>query len=46
MSIDAAKAGKDIYCETSVAEGRAMVDASRRVIEQTGNLERSMQLNL
>jgi len=34
MAVDAAKAGKDIYCEkplsSSVAEGRAMVDASRK----------------
>jgi len=31
MAVDAAKAGKDIYCEkplsSSVAEGRAMVDS-------------------
>ena len=47
MSIDAAKAGKDIYCEkplsSSVAEGRAMVDATRKYdrVFQTGSMQRS-----
>ena len=47
MSIDAAKAGKDIYCEkplsSSVAEGRAIVDATRKYdrVFQTGSMQRS-----
>jgi len=47
MAIDAAKAGKDIYCEkplsSSVAEGRAMVDAARKYdrVFQTGSMQRS-----
>ncbi len=47
MAIDAAKAGKDIYCEKpmalSVAEGRAMVLATRKYdrVFQTGNMQRS-----
>jgi predicted dehydrogenase len=45
--VDAAKAGKDIYCEKpmalTVAEGRAMVDATRKYnrVFQTGNMQRS-----
>jgi len=45
--IDAAKAGKDIYCEKplalTVSEGRAMVDATRKYerVFQTGNMQRS-----
>ena len=47
MAIDAAKAGKDIYCEkplsSTVAEGRSMVDAARKYqcIFQTGSMQRS-----
>ena len=47
MTIMAAKAGKDIYCEKplslTVPEGRAMVDAVRQygVVLQTGSHERS-----
>lgn len=47
IAVDAAKAGKDIYCEKpmalTVAEGRAMVDATRKYdrIFQTGNMQRS-----
>ncbi len=47
IAIDAAKAGKDIYCEKpmalTVAEGRAMVDATRKYdrVFQTGNMQRS-----
>lgn len=47
MAVDAAKAGKDIYCEKpmalTVAEGRAMVDAARKYdrVFQTGNMQRS-----
>ncbi len=47
MAIDAAKAGKDIYCEKpmalTVAEGRAMVSAARKYerVFQTGNMQRS-----
>lgn len=47
VSIDAAKAGKDIYCEKplalTIAEGRAMVDAVRKYkrVLQTGSMQRS-----
>lgn len=47
MTIMAAQAGKDIYCEKplalTIAEGRAMVEAVRRhgVVFQTGSHERS-----
>jgi len=47
IAIDAAKAGKDIYCEKpmalTVAEGRAMVNATRKYkrVFQTGNMQRS-----
>jgi predicted dehydrogenase len=47
MVVDAAKAGKDIYCEKplalTVSEGRAMVDATRKYdrVFQTGNMQRS-----
>jgi predicted dehydrogenase len=47
VAIDAAKAGKDIYCEKpmalTVAEGRAMVNATRKYwrVFQTGNMQRS-----
>lgn len=46
-AIDAAKAGKNIYCEKpmayTVAEGRAMVNATRKYdrVFQTGNMQRS-----
>lgn len=45
--VDAAKAGKDIYCEKplalTVSEGRAMVNAARKYdrVFQTGNMQRS-----
>ena len=45
--VDAAKAGKDIYCEKPLAltidEGRAMVDATRKYkrVLQTGSMQRS-----
>ncbi|MCH5598119.1 Gfo/Idh/MocA family protein [Niabella ginsengisoli] len=45
--VDAAKAGKDIYCEKplslTIAEGRAMVDATRKHkrVFQTGSMQRS-----
>lgn len=45
--VDAAKAGKDIYCEKpmalTVAEGRAMVNVVRKYdrVFQTGNMQRS-----
>lgn len=48
MAVDAAKAGKDIYCEKplslTIAEGRAMVDATRKYkrVFQTGSMQRSM----
>lgn len=47
MVVDAAKAGKDIYCEKplalTIAEGRAMVNAVRKYerVLQTGNMQRS-----
>jgi len=47
MVVDAAKAGKDIYCEKplalTVSEGRAMVNATRKYdrVFQTGNMQRS-----
>lgn len=47
MAVDAAKAGKDIYCEkplaSTIAEGRAMVDAARKYkrVFQTGSMQRS-----
>ena len=47
MAVDAARAGKDIYCEKplalTVAEGRAMVSAARKYdrVFQTGNMQRS-----
>ncbi|MGW8317067.1 MAG: Gfo/Idh/MocA family protein [Bacteroidales bacterium] len=47
MATDAARAGKDIYCEKpmalTVAEGRAMVSATRKYdrVFQTGNMQRS-----
>lgn len=47
ISIDAAKSGKDIYCEKplalTIAEGRAMVQAVRKYkrVLQTGSMQRS-----
>ncbi len=47
QAIDAAKAGKDIYCEKplslTIKEGRAMVDATRKYnrVFQTGSMQRS-----
>jgi len=47
MAVDAAKAGKDIYCEKplalTIAEGRAMVNGTRKYdrVFQTGNMQRS-----
>jgi predicted dehydrogenase len=47
IAVDAARAGKDIYCEKpmalTVAEGRAMVAATRKYdrVFQTGNMQRS-----
>ncbi len=47
VAVDAAKAGKDIYCEKpmahTVAEGRAVVLATRKYdrVFQTGNMQRS-----
>ena len=47
IAVDAAKAGKDIYCEKpmalTVTEGRAMVSATRKYnrVFQTGNMQRS-----
>lgn len=48
MAVDAAKAGKDIYCEKplslTISEGRAMVDATKKYkrVFQTGSMQRSM----
>ena len=50
MVVDAAKAGKDIYCEKplslTIAEGRAMVDATRKYkrVFQTGSMQRSWKV--
>ncbi len=47
IAVDAARAGKDIYCEKplalTIAEGRAMVNATRKYdrVFQTGNMQRS-----
>ena len=47
MAVDAAKAGKDIFCEKplslTIAEGRAMVNATRKYkrVFQTGSMQRS-----
>jgi predicted dehydrogenase len=47
VAVDAAAAGKDIYCEKpmalTIAEGRAMVNATRKYnrVFQTGNMQRS-----
>lgn len=47
IAIDAAKAGKDIYCEKplslTIAEGRAMVEATHKYkrVFQTGSMQRS-----
>jgi predicted dehydrogenase len=47
VAVDAANAGKDVYCEKplalTVAEGRAMVTAARKYdrVFQTGNMQRS-----
>lgn len=49
ISIDAAKAGKDIYCEKplalTIAEGRAMAEAVRKYkrVLQTGSMQRSQK---
>jgi predicted dehydrogenase len=51
MTIRAAEAGKDIYCEKpfslTIGQGRAMVDAvvKRKRILQTGSMERSNPMN-
>ncbi|NLS97384.1 MAG: Gfo/Idh/MocA family oxidoreductase [Planctomycetaceae bacterium] len=51
MTIAAAKAGKDIYCEKplslTIGQGRAMVEAVKKYdrILQTGSMERSNPLN-
>lgn len=50
MAVDAAKAGKDIYCEKplalTIAEGRAMVNAARKYkrVFQTGSMQRSSKV--
>lgn len=50
MVVDAAKAGKDIYCEKplslTIAEGRAMVNATRKYkrVFQTGSMQRSWKV--
>ncbi len=47
IAVEAAKAGKDIYCEkplaSTIVEGRAMIDATRKYerVFQTGNMQRS-----
>jgi predicted dehydrogenase len=47
VAVDAARSGKDIYCEKplalTIAEGRAMVNATRKYnrVFQTGNMQRS-----
>ena len=47
MTIDACKAGKDVYCEKPltlvIGEGRPMIDAARRYgrVVQTGTMQRS-----
>lgn len=47
MSIDACKAGKDVYCEKPltlvIGEGRPMIDAARKYnrVVQTGTMQRS-----
>jgi predicted dehydrogenase len=47
VAVDAARAGKDIYCEKplalTIAEGRAMVNASKKYdrVFQTGSMQRS-----
>jgi predicted dehydrogenase len=49
VSVDAMKAGKDVYCEKPlshrVVEGRAMVDAARQYqrVVQTGSMQRSWE---
>ncbi|MFZ5829458.1 MAG: Gfo/Idh/MocA family protein [Planctomycetota bacterium] len=51
MTIRAAEAGKDIYCEKpfslTIGQGRAMVDAVKKYnrVLQTGSMERSNPLN-
>lgn len=51
ITIQAAKAGKDIYCEKplslTIGQGRAMVDAVKKYkrVLQTGSMERSNPMN-